>query len=264
MSGGFGNFGNNDCKVYVGNLPSDIKRRDLEDIFYKYGKVVEVDLHERRESPFAFIEFEDPKDAEDAVRYRDGYSFDGYKIRVEFPRSSSRGGRGGGRGGYHSGGGNSGDGGGMVKKTRDDAVFVTGIPLETTFENVRDVFGSIGDIKENPNTGHFMIKMYEDKQKKFKGECMITYTSTEGADSAVKFLNDHEVNGSKVKVEYASYYVMPGDTGGRGGGRGRGFGGRGRGDGFGRGRDDGFRGGGRGGRPQAPPSEGDWTCPDPK
>ena len=31
--------------------------------------------------------------------------------------------------------------------------------------------------------------MYEDKQKKFKGECMITYASTEGADSAVKFLN---------------------------------------------------------------------------
>lgn len=51
----------NDCKIYVGNLPSDIRKRDLEDIFYKYGKVVDVDLHERRESPFAFVEFEDPR-----------------------------------------------------------------------------------------------------------------------------------------------------------------------------------------------------------
>lgn len=43
--------------------------------------------------------------------------------------------------------------------------------------------------QEDPRTGHFMIKMYEDKQRKFKGECMITYSSTEGADGAVKFLN---------------------------------------------------------------------------
>lgn len=54
-------FGNNDCKVYVGNLPGDIRARDLEDIFYKYGKIVDVDLHDRRGSPFAFVEFEDPR-----------------------------------------------------------------------------------------------------------------------------------------------------------------------------------------------------------
>ena len=53
--------GNNDCKVYVGNLPADIRARDLEDIFYKYGKIVDVDLHDRRGPPFAFVEFEDPR-----------------------------------------------------------------------------------------------------------------------------------------------------------------------------------------------------------
>ena len=53
--------GNNECKVYVGNLPSDIRSRDLEDIFYKYGKIVDVDLHNRRGPPFAFVEFEDAR-----------------------------------------------------------------------------------------------------------------------------------------------------------------------------------------------------------
>ena len=53
--------GNNDCKVYVGNLPADIRARDLEDIFYKYGKIVDVDLHDRRGPPFAFVEFEDAR-----------------------------------------------------------------------------------------------------------------------------------------------------------------------------------------------------------
>lgn len=51
----------NDCKVYVGNLPNEIRTRDLDDLFYKYGKVVDVDLHTRRGTPFAFIEFEDPR-----------------------------------------------------------------------------------------------------------------------------------------------------------------------------------------------------------
>ena len=54
--------GNNDCKVYVGNLPGNIRAKDLDDVFYKYGSIVEVDLHNNsRNHPFAFIEFEDPR-----------------------------------------------------------------------------------------------------------------------------------------------------------------------------------------------------------
>ena len=56
-----GSYANNDNKVYVGNLPSDIRARDLEDIFYKYGKILDVDLHNRKGQPFAFVEFEDPR-----------------------------------------------------------------------------------------------------------------------------------------------------------------------------------------------------------
>ncbi len=55
---------NNDCKVYVGNLPQDIRVRDLEDVFYKYGKIKDVDLHNTRGEgyiPFAFVEFEDER-----------------------------------------------------------------------------------------------------------------------------------------------------------------------------------------------------------
>ena len=59
------------------------------------------------------------RDAEDAVYKRNGYNYDGYKLRVEFPREGGRGGGregggggysggGGGRGGYHGGGGGGG------------------------------------------------------------------------------------------------------------------------------------------------------------
>lgn len=36
------------------------------------------------------------RDAEDAVHARDGYDYDGYRLRVEFPRGSQNSGGGGG------------------------------------------------------------------------------------------------------------------------------------------------------------------------
>lgn len=53
--------GNNECRIYVGNLPPDIRTKDIEDLFYKFGKIVFIDLKNRRGPPFAFVEFEDPR-----------------------------------------------------------------------------------------------------------------------------------------------------------------------------------------------------------
>ena len=57
------NSTNKDCKIYVGNLPGNVRSKDLEDIFYKYGKIIDVDLHNsgRVSIPFAFVEYEDPR-----------------------------------------------------------------------------------------------------------------------------------------------------------------------------------------------------------
>uniref|UniRef100_A0A0E0QCM6 RRM domain-containing protein n=1 Tax=Oryza rufipogon TaxID=4529 RepID=A0A0E0QCM6_ORYRU len=69
--------------IYVGNLPGDIREREVEDLFYKYGRIVDIDLKIPPRPPgFAFVEFEDPRDAEDAIRGRDGYNFDGNRLRV--------------------------------------------------------------------------------------------------------------------------------------------------------------------------------------
>ena len=51
--------GGSDTRIYIGNLPPDIRTKDVEDLFYKYGKIVFVDLKNKRGPPFAFIEFED-------------------------------------------------------------------------------------------------------------------------------------------------------------------------------------------------------------
>ncbi|XP_019725213.1 serine/arginine-rich-splicing factor SR34-like isoform X1 [Hippocampus comes] len=104
MSGGGiirGPAGSNDCRIYVGNLPPDIRSKDVEDLFYKYGSIRDIDLKNRRGGPpFAFVQFEDPRDADDAVYGRDGYDYDGYRLRVEFPRSGRGGAAGPPRGRY--------------------------------------------------------------------------------------------------------------------------------------------------------------------
>lgn len=50
-----------DCRIYVGNLPPDIRTKDIEDLFYKFGKISFIDLKNRRGPPFAFVEFEDSR-----------------------------------------------------------------------------------------------------------------------------------------------------------------------------------------------------------
>lgn len=65
----------------------------VEDIFVKYGRIRQVDLKTPARPPaFAFIEFDDPRDASDAVRGRDGYDFYGHRLRVEIAKGSARGG----------------------------------------------------------------------------------------------------------------------------------------------------------------------------
>lgn len=52
---------NNDCRIYVGNLPPDVRTKDIEDLFYKFGKITFIDLKNRRGPPFSFVEFDDAR-----------------------------------------------------------------------------------------------------------------------------------------------------------------------------------------------------------
>ena len=60
-----------DCKVYVGELGYGAAKQELEDIFSRYGPLRNVWVA-RNPPGFAFVEFEDPRDAEDSIRGLDG------------------------------------------------------------------------------------------------------------------------------------------------------------------------------------------------
>ena len=68
-------------RIYVGNLPIDIKERELDDLFYKFGRIRDIEIKRPSRPPaYAFIEFDDRRDAEDAIRRRDRYDFDGGNV----------------------------------------------------------------------------------------------------------------------------------------------------------------------------------------
>ncbi|XP_041000379.1 serine/arginine-rich splicing factor RS2Z32-like isoform X1 [Juglans microcarpa x Juglans regia] len=74
-------------RLYVGRLSSRTRSRDLDDLFSRYGRVRDVDM----KRDFAFVEFSDPRDAEDAVYGLNGREVDGSRVIVEFAKGGPRG-----------------------------------------------------------------------------------------------------------------------------------------------------------------------------
>ncbi len=77
------------CKVYVGGLTQSTSKDDLEMAFERYGRLRSVFVA-RNPPGFAFIEYEDPQDANDAVRALDGRLICGVRARVEISHGKSR------------------------------------------------------------------------------------------------------------------------------------------------------------------------------
>ena len=52
-------------ELFIGNLNSDITRKDIEDVFDKYGRIIKCDVKIKGQgSSFCFVEYEDERDAE--------------------------------------------------------------------------------------------------------------------------------------------------------------------------------------------------------
>ena len=79
-------------RVYVGNLEDGTSKRDLEREMEGFGPLRDVWVA-RNPPGFAFVVFEDRRDAEDAVRNLNGRRVCGCRVRVEIARGPTRGGR---------------------------------------------------------------------------------------------------------------------------------------------------------------------------
>jgi len=182
-----------DSRIYVGNLPQFVRQRDLEDHFDKYGKVKGIDIHNKFDPAFAFIEFDDPRDAEDAVYGEDGKRFDGNRIKCQFPRGNARD-RGDrdssrGRGGYTRGRGR-----GLPIRRSENRVLVSGLPTSGSWQDLKDHMREAGEVVYadvyKDGTAVCEFKKYEDMKWAIKNLDDSKFKSHENETSYIRIKRD--------------------------------------------------------------------------
>lgn len=76
------------CSIFVGNLPYIYEERDVVNMMERFGRLrqvsVPIDRYTRRNRGFAFVDFEQRADAEDAFAKFDGYELEGRKLRLDW------------------------------------------------------------------------------------------------------------------------------------------------------------------------------------
>ncbi|GJN93237.1 hypothetical protein Rhopal_006284-T1 [Rhodotorula paludigena] len=169
-------------RLYIGRIPQAATRADFEQFFGSVGRLVDI----RIMAGFAFLEYDNLRDAEQAVNDLNNKDFLGERIMVEFakPPRSMMDDRFGGppRGGYGGGGygGGYGGGGGLT---------ISGLREGTSWQDLKDFgrqSGAVGfaDVdRRDPTIGY------------------IEYSSRYDAEDAVRKLDGTECNGAVVTVK---------------------------------------------------------------
>ncbi|XP_069830558.1 nucleolin [Dendropsophus ebraccatus] len=201
-----------DSKVLVvNNLAYSATEDSLQEVFKNASSIRIPQNNQGRPKGFAFVEFSSVEEAKEALESVNNTEIEGRSIRIEFSQ------------------------GGPQGSVQSKTLFVKGLSEDTTEETLKDAFD-----------GSLNARIVTDRDTgASKGFGFVDFSTTEDAKAAKDAMEDGEIDGSKVTLDFAK----PKGEGQRGGGRGGrgGFGGRGRG-GFG-GRGGGGRGGfgGRGG-----------------
>ncbi|XP_025085949.1 serine/arginine-rich splicing factor 7-like isoform X1 [Pomacea canaliculata] len=76
--------------LFIGRLSKTTRVRDLEEIFEQYGRLTRCDIKYGAEMAYAFVDYEDRRDAEDCIKYENGREVCGSSIIVEWAKGNPR------------------------------------------------------------------------------------------------------------------------------------------------------------------------------
>jgi len=71
--------------LFVGRISSQVRKEDLEELFSKYGHLKRCDS----KGSFAFVTFEESKDAEEAIKECNGKDWNGSNMIVEWTKRNN-------------------------------------------------------------------------------------------------------------------------------------------------------------------------------
>jgi len=180
-------------RVYVGGIGNRTSERDLERFFKGFGHLRDVVIKDG----FGFVEFEDNRDAEDAVYELNGKSINGARVVVEHARRPGGGGRGRGRDDRGGGGGfgrNERFGRGPPPRGRAPGprtgyrLIVGNLSSSVSWQDLKDYMRQAGEVT------------YADAHKQVRNEGVIEFETKEGMERALDTLDDTDLNGRRITL----------------------------------------------------------------
>jgi len=179
-------------RVYIGRLSYHARDKDIERFFRGFGRIRDIML----KNGYGFVEFDDYRDADDAVYECNGKDLCGERVTVEHARGARnedsyrdnhRGFRGRRGGGGHQGGGRSRDKYGPPTRT-DHRLIVENLSSRVSWQDLKDYMRQAGEVT------------YADAHKKHRNEGIIEFATAEDLRNAVHKLDNTEINGKKIKL----------------------------------------------------------------
>ncbi|MGH0163475.1 UNVERIFIED_CONTAM: hypothetical protein FKN15_045824 [Acipenser sinensis] len=178
------------CRVFVGRLNPSAREKDVERFFKGYGRIRDIDL----KRGYGFVEFEDPRDAEDAVYELDGKELCNERVTIEHARARLRGGR--GRGGpgrfpdrYSR---RSRDGRRNPPPVRtENRLIVENLSSRVSWQDLKDFMRQAGEVT------------FADAHRPKLNEGVVEFASSSDVRNALDKLSGKEINGRKIKLTEA-------------------------------------------------------------
>lgn len=173
-----------------------MKERDIERFFRGYGKLREVLI----KNGYGFVEFEDYRDADDAVYELNGKELCGERVSIEHARGSGRRGQ-DSRGGYDRGHDRYDRGSSRRNNWMDNPPPRYGPPTRTDYRLVVENLStrvSWQDLKDYMRQAGEVT--YADAHKQHRNEGVVEFASYSDLKTAIEKLDNTELNGRRIKL----------------------------------------------------------------
>ncbi|XP_072933505.1 uncharacterized protein B52 isoform X2 [Epargyreus clarus] len=171
-------------RVYVGGLPFGVRDRDLEKFFKGFGRIRDILI----KNGYGFVEFEDYRDADDAVYELNGKELLGERVVVEPARGIDRSAdryrrdryyeRDRGRSRYEYG-----------PPTRTEyRLIVENLSSRISWQDLKDYMRQAGEVT------------YADAHKQHRNEGVVEFATHADMRAAIEKLDGTELNGRRIRL----------------------------------------------------------------
>ncbi|KAK3573001.1 hypothetical protein QTP86_012040 [Hemibagrus guttatus] len=205
------------CRVFIGRLSPHARERDVEKFFKGYGRIREINL----KNGFGFVEFDDHRDADDAVYELNGKELCNERVTIEHARSRRGRGGGGGAGsrfsprfgGYRQSR-SAGSRYGPPVRT-EHRIIVENLSSRISWQDLKDLMRKVGDVtfvdahRANKNEGEVIYRVTFTLNPEVKMRCLnkpfvcvrvVEFATHSDMKNAIEKLNGTELNGRKLKL----------------------------------------------------------------